>query len=269
MNSFQLKVIALILMTIDHIAYMLGGIVEVPFWFHLVGRLSAPIFIFMCANGYRYTHNKLVYMGRLYLWAAVMNVGNFIVNTYFGHPKGAMIINSIFGTMFYIVYYLYSIEMIKNNKNQPEKILRGILLAIVPILLSGVELGIMSLPQIAELPHFRSILLVLTTVLPTPFMVEGSFIWIILGIGFYYSQKSKKALSIFYTMMSFFFFVIAIQEGLTLENLFVINNQWFMIFTLPFLLIYNNKRGRSMKYFFYFYYPLHIYLLLVIAHVLV
>lgn len=269
MNSFQLKVIALILMTIDQIAYMLGGILDIPFWFHLLGRLSAPIFIFMCANGFRYTHNKLAYMKRLYLWAAAMNVGNFIANTYFEHPEGAMVINSIFGTMFYIVYYLFSIEMIKNNIKEAKKLLRGIFLAIIPILLSALELGILSSSQLAEMPYFRSIFLVLTTVLPTPVMVEGSFIWIILGIGFYYCQKNKKALSVFYIIISLFFFVSALQGGLSFENLFIINNQWFMIFTLLFLLLYNNKKGKNMKYFFYVYYPLHIYVLLGIAHLLV
>ena len=268
MNSFQLKVIALLFMTFDHIAYMLGEIIEVPFWFHLIGRLSAPIFIFMCANGYRYTHNKIAYMKRLYLWAALMNVGNYIANTYFAHPKGAMVINAIFSTMFFIVYYLYALETISKGRKNPKQMIKGIMLFIIPILLSGVVLGVMTLHQMAEFKYFNIIFVVLTTLVPTPVLAEGSFIWIILGVGFYYCLQNKKAMVIFYSIVSGFFLFSAIGGGLTIENLFMINNQWFMIFTLPFLLAYNNEKGKGMKYLFYVYYPLHLYVLLAIAHLL-
>lgn len=269
MNSFQLKIIALVLMTFDHIAYMLGSVIDVPDWFHLIGRLSAPIFLFMCANGYRYTHNKLAYMRRLYISAGLMNIGNYIANTYFSHPTGAMIINSIFGTMFLIVYYLYAFETIQTGRKTSKKqVAKGVLLVLLPIVLSVVILVAMTVPQLIELPQFGIIFLVVTTLVPTPFLVEGGVIWILLGVGFYYCLNSKKALTIFYTIISGFFFVTAVQGGFTIENLFILNNQWFMIFTLPLLLCYNNEKGRSMKYLFYAYYPLHIYALLGIAHLL-
>ena len=36
------------------------------------------------------------------------------------------------------------------------------------------------------------------------------------------------------------------------------NYEWMMIGCLPFLLVYNRKRGRSIKGFFYIIYPVHI-----------
>ena len=41
-----------------------------------------------------------------------------------------------------------------------------------------------------------------------------------------------------------------------------------LILSLPFILLYNWQRGRRMKYFFYVYYPLHVYVLVVLARIL-
>ena len=47
LNSFQIKVIALILMVFDHIHYIFSGIWDIPMWFTMLGRVSAPLFIFI------------------------------------------------------------------------------------------------------------------------------------------------------------------------------------------------------------------------------
>ena len=52
LSSFSLKVIACILMAIDHIGYrLLPGVVEL----RIIGRLAFPIFAFFIAEGCRYT----------------------------------------------------------------------------------------------------------------------------------------------------------------------------------------------------------------------
>ena len=45
------------------------------------------------------------------------------------------------------------------------------------------------------------------------------------------------------------------------ESLLKLNFQCFMILALPLLLLYNGKRGKAHKAFFYIYYPAHIYAL--------
>lgn len=105
------------------------------------------------------------------------------------------------------------------------------------------------------------------TLIPSPVFVEGSVFWVVLGIGFYFLRNKKIRLSVFYVLMSGFFFFSAAGAGLTYENLFILNDQWFMILSLPFILLYNGQRGRKMKYFFYVYYPLHVYLLVILARI--
>ena len=41
-----------------------------------------------------------------------------------------------------------------------------------------------------------------------------------------------------------------------------------LILSLPFMLLYNGTRGKKLKYFFDRYYPLHVYLLVILARVL-
>ncbi|HBE85177.1 MAG TPA: hypothetical protein DDW53_06515 [Lachnoclostridium sp.] len=37
LNSFQIKIIALVLMVFDHIHYIFSGILQVPLWFTMLG----------------------------------------------------------------------------------------------------------------------------------------------------------------------------------------------------------------------------------------
>ncbi len=76
LSSNALKIIAIIAMTIDHVAWM--GIdeyvqAEVPLQIllHCIGRLTAPIMFFFAAEGYHYTHNYWKYLGRIALLAVV------------------------------------------------------------------------------------------------------------------------------------------------------------------------------------------------------
>lgn len=58
----QLKIIALIAMTIDHIGNL---IFPSLLWLRFIGRLAFPIFAYMIAEGARYTKNKKKYLGMM------------------------------------------------------------------------------------------------------------------------------------------------------------------------------------------------------------
>ena len=63
LNGNQLKLFALITMTIDHI-----GMYLFPqyLFFRIIGRLSMPIFAYMIAEGCRYTKNKIRHFSLLF-----------------------------------------------------------------------------------------------------------------------------------------------------------------------------------------------------------
>lgn len=67
----QLKLLAMLTMTIDHI-----GVILLPQYriLRIIGRLAMPIYAFMIAEGCHYTHDRKAYFLRLFGLAAVCQV---------------------------------------------------------------------------------------------------------------------------------------------------------------------------------------------------
>lgn len=87
LSGNALKVIAIIAMTIDHIAWM--GIenysqaeTALQIILHCIGRLTAPIMFFFVAEGYRHTRSFRKYLLRL----AVLSVVSHFAFCYFSQP---------------------------------------------------------------------------------------------------------------------------------------------------------------------------------------
>ena len=66
LNGFQLKILALVFMTLDHIYYFFNGILPIPYIFTIIGRLAMPIFVFLSTrrrdSGIQKT-GKNIYLG--------------------------------------------------------------------------------------------------------------------------------------------------------------------------------------------------------------
>lgn len=86
LNSNQLKCIAILAMTVDHLVWTLFPGYDTR-WFvvlaHIIGRLTAPIMWFFIAEGYHYTRNVKKYALRLFFLAFV---SHFAYNFCFGIP---------------------------------------------------------------------------------------------------------------------------------------------------------------------------------------
>ena len=68
LNNSSLKVIAAILMLIDHIGFILLPNIAL---LHYIGRLAYPIFAFCIAEGYFHTRNKYIYFIKLFGFAFI------------------------------------------------------------------------------------------------------------------------------------------------------------------------------------------------------
>ena len=68
LSNFDLKILAIITMTIDHIGAIMYPNIDI---FRIIGRISFPIFAFLLVEGFNHTSNKLKYFLRLLLFAVI------------------------------------------------------------------------------------------------------------------------------------------------------------------------------------------------------
>ena len=68
LSNFDLKILAIITMTIDHIGAIMYPNIDI---FRIIGRISFPIFAFLLVEGFKHTRNKLKYFLRLLLFAVI------------------------------------------------------------------------------------------------------------------------------------------------------------------------------------------------------
>lgn len=257
LNGTQLKLIAMVLMVLDHIYEFFSFTGSVPIWFTWLGRLVFPIFMFTMAEGFHYTKSKGMYLRRLYIGSAVMGILNCFFVFIFPRHDNLPIFNNIFGTFFLTVYYLYYFKNIKENKIQNISIKKDVLMLVVPILLGCIFLltsGIFKIPVFLKLLYYG--------LLPSPLFVEGGPFLVILGIIMYYTRHNRSRQVVFYII---FCLSIVFSGEISIENLLYKNYQWMMVFSAIFMLMYNEEKGKGYKYLFYIFYPVHIYILYLLS----
>lgn len=71
LSSAALHILAMLLMLCDHTWAMLLPQQE---WLTWIGRIAFPIFAFMCAEGYRHTHDVKKYLQRLLIFALISEI---------------------------------------------------------------------------------------------------------------------------------------------------------------------------------------------------
>lgn len=74
-----LKSIALVLMLLDHIHYFFAFTGVVPELFSMLGRLSAPLFLFCTVEGFAHTHDRKRYFLRIWAIGAGMAAIEFFM----------------------------------------------------------------------------------------------------------------------------------------------------------------------------------------------
>ena len=223
LNGNQIKLIAIIAMTIDHLTWVLFPGTQAVWYvcvLHIIGRLTAPIMWFFIAEGCHYTHNIKKYIGRLFLFAFV---SHFAYNFAFGIPL-LPLKTGVFNQTSVMWSLAWAVVLVAVMQN--ETIPRWLKLLSIPVVC------------LVSFPSDWSCIAVMC-----PFFLfahRGNF-------------KKQAADIVLWT------FVYAAVYFLFLDKLYGAL-QMFTFLTIPILAQYNGERGKwkGMKWFFYLYYPAHL-----------
>ena len=98
LDGTQLKTIALVLMVLDHIHYFFEFTGCIPTVFSMLGRLSAPLFLFCTVEGFAHTHDRRRYFIRIWAIGTAMAALEFfmIYAKAFRRGDGFYPLNAIF-----------------------------------------------------------------------------------------------------------------------------------------------------------------------------
>lgn len=237
-NRNQLKLAMMFLMVLDHIQPFVSP--EVAALFHVLTRCVGVFFAYMCVEGIRYTTNQEKYLARLWLAGVGMQLGNVLLNR-FVFAEAYQVHNNIFLTLAIGTSILYFIQYFSETASLRSKLLYGT--------------AIFFLAVIALLTEGGFILI--------PFML-------ICYLGVANIRRRNGCLLLFSLVLLLLNFVNYGNLSDTLLML-VYNSDFLLITVVPILAVYNGKKGSSrpaVKYLFYFFYPVHLYVIAGLATLL-
>lgn len=237
LDSNALKLIAIVAMTMDHVAWMLfPGYSTDPIAvvLHTIGRLTCPIMCYFIAEGFHYTHDVSKYTMRLFIFALISHVP-YVWNS-MTYVDWKSFIPFYYGDVLNQTSVMWSLAwglvMLRINADERLK--------------AGAKVALVLLCCVAAFPSDWSCIASLC----------------VLSIGSNRGNpKAQISWSLFYVAIyaAVYFFALDRLYGLI---------QLGVVLAIPLLALYNGERGRSpkankaFKWLFYVYYPLH---LLVIA----
>lgn len=268
-SGFGLKYLAAFLMLLDHIHYMFSYTGRIPLVFSWAGRLAAPLFLFCIVEGFVHTHDRKRYFLRIYLLSVFMglihfsfyNVGSGLVRADGFFPQNQML--SSFALLLVVLQGICFCE-----KRQWVKGGLVILAVFAMPFLFAFLFQIFS-----GQPHMGFFLNLLSfTVLPLHTAIsDGGTIILIYGAAMYLFRKSRIRQVVSFGVICLLYDVLLpliLAGNMSAGQLFTEFYEWMEIFAVIFMLCYNGKRGKGSKAFFYWFYPLHIYLLYALSCIL-
>lgn len=256
-DSFRLKLIALVFMVIDHIYTYLNSPLHGyqaegawPQWIPLLTRFVSPLFLYLMIEGFYHTRSRRKYLGRLFVAGLIMMGGNILINYLFGsvdHATGNYSFHSltqghdIFLTLAAMFVLIWCLDNLKQHKYKGASIFIAVFTALVSLILEG---GFYMLPVTFIIWFFHN---------SKPLQCTGICIWSLILLA--------------HTLISY----LTNNPGCSLYSYLCFDNEWAMFPVIFLIFPYNGKRGRNTaftKYMFYVIYPVHLWILMILRYII-
>ena len=267
LDGTQLKTIALVLMVLDHIHYFFEFTGCIPTVFSMLGRLSAPLFLFCTVEGFAHTHDRKRYVLRIWAIGTAMAALEFfmIYAGAFRRGDGFYPQNAIFQDLVLLCVVWQGIDWLREKK-----IAKGTA-AIAAVLCWPymVVAFLLVFPQVQDMPIASAVVAFLMTS-PLPMwtaITDGSWGFLLGGVLLYALRGHRPvqlgvwALNALLWDLVLPFGMLCRQADFVWTQMFTDNYEWFGVAAAVLMGLYNGRRGSGHKQLFYWFYPAHIYLL--------
>jgi hypothetical protein len=228
LTSNAIKLIAIIAMTIDHIAwaffphYSLDVLV---LSMKIIGRLTAPIMMFFIAEGYYHTRNVKKYIFRLFIFAIISHFA-------------------------YVIAFDKDFIPFKKTAFDQTSIIWALMLGLIVLAIRESKTLKIKMWQ----KHII-IFIFVWAAFPADWSVPAALAVLYMGINHGDFKKQMVSLVICIALYSIIYAIfLDVVYGIL---------QMLIVMAIPILYQYNGQRGKwkGMKWFFYVYYPLHMIIL--------
>lgn len=238
-NAFDIKFFMAMLMVLDHLHHI-PGLLPTGMYalFHVLTRCVGAWFAYLAVEGLYYTKSRLRYNLRLFLWAGIMAAGNQVYNR-LGEEKGLHIGNNIFFTLAVGVLCMNVLSSAKRAQT--------------------LALKVLGWAGVAALAFFGML------------FAEGGFVLLPFMIITDCCRERITLRNLLYAVLSIVMLANAWHGYQTIEEtlrMLAFNSDFLFITVMPFLAAYNGERGQKncfTKYFFYVFYPVHLWVIGAIA----
>ena len=255
-SSNGLKIIAIIIMIIDHIGLYLYNDLSQNTYYLLrsIGRMAMPIFVYLIIQGFFYTKNLIKYILRIFILATVTQIVLMIlgyINEVY-YPNYWIGVNNYLGVLYSYTLSLILLAVIDKKtilKNLTEK--QNLIIRI----------------NIAILVAIAYLKLKLEFDMRIPFMFLEIY-----AIEKLFSEDNilyKKSTNRKPLKEIAYIFCILIVFALSLIYItYTPGSKYVMLASIVFIALYNGERGKSnefIKYLFYLIFPLQHLILYLVA----
>lgn len=236
LDSNKIKIIAIVAMTIDHITWLVfpgydNGLV--PIVMHIIGRLTCPIMCYFIAEGYHYTKNVNKYTLRLFVFSFISHFAYIFASSSFVDWKS------------FIPFYYGDVF------NQTS--------VMWPLAWGLMMLRIVNSKKIKTSIKILLIILICFITFPSDWSCIASLC--ILAIGTNRGNFKRQML-----WMVFYVTFYSVVYFFAIDKIYGII-QMAVVLAIPVIMMYNGQRGynkrinKIMKWLFYIYYPLHLFII--------
>lgn len=241
LNSNAIKIIAIVAMTIDHIAWAVFpnySVNALAIIMHIIGRVTCPIMCYFVAEGFYYTKNIKKYSFRLFIFALISHIPYMLMFGSFAE-KGAIALVP-FGTGFL------------NQTSVMWSLFIGLMM-----------LRVAKSEKLGNFLKVDLIIILCVLALPADWSCIASLFILCIG-----TNRDKPLNQILWCL--FYVVIYSIVYFFAFSKVYAII-QLGVILSVPILFLYNGERGKNiklnkfMKWFFYAYYPIHLLIIAIIV----